>query len=106
MGVVALIAGCSSKIDEYTEPKAVSVVFTDEATAGEMAAFFEGFNAGSFAGRVKTTALILDTHRHRMEITFESSTEADSFIVMAEQADAIEKVAQRAMSTRDRRPGP
>jgi dsDNA-binding SOS-regulon protein len=29
-----------------------------------------------------------------MEITFESSKEADRFIVMAEQADAIEQVAK------------
>ena len=98
IGVVALtavlIAACSSKANESTEPTAVSVAFTDEATAGEMAAFFEGFNAGSFAGRVETRVLTLDTDQRRMEVTFESAEEADSFIVMAEQADVIEEVAK------------
>lgn len=55
--IVALIVGCSLRTDEFTDPAAVSVTFTDEATAGEMAAFFEGFNAGSFAGRLETMAL-------------------------------------------------
>jgi hypothetical protein len=94
--IAALMAGCSLRTDESTDPAAVSVTFTDEATAGEMAAFFEGFNAGSFAGRVETRALTLDTDQRRMEITFESSKEADSFIVMAEQADAIEQVAKHS----------
>lgn len=78
-----------------SEPTAVRVAFTDEATAREMVAFFEGFNAGSFVGRVKTDTLTLDSDQRRMDVTFESPEEADAFIVVAEQADVVEGAERR-----------
>lgn len=102
VGVVVLAAvlmsSCTSSADDSPEPMAVKVAFTDEATAREMVAFFEGYNAGSFAGRVETETLTLDSDQRRMDVTFKSPEEADGFIVMAEQADVVEvvEVARRS----------